>query len=274
MRSRQEIKAIGKDRFRANYWPSVLAVLLAGLALLIIDGLFSGGANQALISMAVSGDVAGVTETAVNSIGFLSCVGTVIGVIATAVLEIGRNRFFILNTMGRTSEINAVTPFTSCAQNFGRKLGGFLWMELFICLWALLTAPGGFFLGMGAALESSVLTLLGVILMIAGTVILVIKALSYAMTPYILADCPNVKARDALKLSMCIMKGHKGDYFVFGLSFIGWMLLSCLTLGLLGVFYVGPYVQSSMACYYLEVREDALRSGTVTVGALSGGEAV
>ena len=94
------------------------------------------------------------------------------------------------------------------------------------------------------------------------------------MTPYILSDCPNVKAKDALKLSMRIMKGKKGRLFVFYLSFIGWGLLSCLTAGILGIFYVGPYMQSSMAVWYLEAREDALRNGVITLGQLEGTEAV
>ena len=32
----------------------------------------------------------------------------------------------------------------------------------------------------------------------------IIKAISYSMTPYILAEHPDVKAKDALKLSMRI----------------------------------------------------------------------
>lgn len=59
-----------------------------------------------------------------------------------------------------------------------------------------------------------------------------------------------------------------------GLSFIGWGLLSVLTLGLLGAFYAGPYMRSSFAQYYLEVRNEALRTGAVTPGQLDGTELV
>ena len=102
----------------------------------------------------------------------------------------------------------------------------------------------------------------------------IIKSFSYAMTQYILADCPNVKARDALKLSMRIMNGHKADLFVFHLSFLGWAILGALTFGILNLFYVSPYMNSSLATFYLEVREDALRRGVITMGQLEGAEAV
>ncbi len=73
---------------------------------------------------------------------------------------------------------------------------------------------------------------------------------------------------------MRIMKGHKWEFFVVQLSFIGWGILSILTLGILSLFYVNPYMQSTYATYYLEVREEALRTGAVTMGQLEGTEEV
>ncbi|MDD3920912.1 MAG: DUF975 family protein [Eubacteriales bacterium] len=89
------------------------------------------------------------------------------------------------------------------------------------------------------------------------------------MTPYILADCPNVKAQDALKLSIRMMNGHKADLFVFTLSFLGWMLLSGLTGGILYIFYVGPYMNNAMAGYYAELKENAIMNGVVSVDELA-----
>ena len=97
-----------------------------------------------------------------------------------------------------------------------------------------------------------------------------IKTISYSMTQYILADCPEVRAKDALKLSMRMMNGHKWEFFVLLLSFLGWGILTVLTLGILGVFYVGPYQKSSFAAYYLEIKREALRTGAVTREQLDG----
>ena len=92
----------------------------------------------------------------------------------------------------------------------------------------------------------------------------IIKSLSYALTPYILADCPKMAATDALKVSMRMMKGHKWELFVFGLSFIGWILLSALTFGLLQIFFVMPYMNAAFAGYYSERKIAALNEGVVT----------
>ena len=102
----------------------------------------------------------------------------------------------------------------------------------------------------------------------------IIKSISYAMTPYILADCPDVKVRDALKLSMKMMKGHKMEYFILGLSFIGWILLSVVTAGLVNVFYTGPYMGSTFAAYYLALKKEAVNTGVVTAAQFNGTEAV
>ena len=240
MRTRQEIKAIGKDRFKANYWPCVLAAFLVSLALGLLTSLAYGPTYTAAIDAAMTGSEPDVSATASGG----SFLGSVALLILSGPLGIGLCFFFVMNVLGR-EDITVATPFKSAFTNFGRKLGGSLWMALFVFLWSLLFFIPG-----------------------------IIKSFSYAMTTYILGDCPNVKARDALKLSMRIMKGHKWELFVFFLSFLGWAILGSLTFGILDLFYVNPYMNSALATYYLEVREDALRRGVITMGQLEGTEAV
>ncbi len=241
MRTRQEIKAIGKSRFKANYWPCVLACLLVTAIIGVITSISYGPTYTATINAAMSGSEPEITTTASGG----SFIGGIALIILSGPLTIGLNHFFVMNVLGR-SDITALTPVTAAFNpNFGRKLGGYLWMILFVFLWSLLFwIPG------------------------------IIKSFSYAMAPYILADCPNVKAKDALKLSMRIMKGHKWEFFVLELSFIGWAILGGLTMGILNIFYVDPYMNSSLATYYLEVREQALRTGVISMGQLEGTEAV
>lgn len=205
MKSRKEIKGIAKDAFYRQYWLCV-------------------GAN--VIVMALSSVLGGI------SLG-------VAAFILVPSLVIGLNFFSVAMYRGESSSIEDI--FREGFDNFGRKLGGYLWMELFIYLWSLLFVIPG-----------------------------IIKAISYALTPYILADCKNVKATDALKLSMRMMEGHKWEYFVLGLSFIGWLLLTSLTCGLLYVFYVGPYMNNTFAGYYAERKAAALAEGTVTEAQLAG----
>ena len=151
----------------------------------------------------------------------------------TLVLAVNMDGEFIKIFKRETADVGGI--FTALAINFWRKLGGMAWMSLWIILWSLLLVIPG-----------------------------IIKALAYFLTPYILADCPNVRATDALKLSMRITKGHKGDIFVMVLSFIGWLILSGFTFGILYIVYVGPYMNATYAGYYLELREKALRDGVIT----------
>lgn len=77
----------------------------------------------------------------------------------------------------------------------------------------------------------------------------IVKVLSYSMSYYIMLDDPSIAANDARKKSMEMMRGHKWRLFCLELSFIGWALLSILTLGIL-MFWIQPYMQCAIAAFY------------------------
>ncbi len=77
----------------------------------------------------------------------------------------------------------------------------------------------------------------------------IVAAYSYAMTPYILAENPEMSATDALRTSKQIMLGHKWHLFCLDLSFIGWHLLAVFTLGISELF-VASYQNQSRASFY------------------------
>ena len=77
----------------------------------------------------------------------------------------------------------------------------------------------------------------------------IIKALSYSMSYYILIDNPDISANDARKQSMVLMDGNKWRLFCLNFSFIGWILLSALTFGIL-LFWVLPYMEVARAEFY------------------------
>lgn len=82
----------------------------------------------------------------------------------------------------------------------------------------------------------------------------IIKHYSYYMVPYIVAENPDIKPLEAITLSREMMYGHKWECFKYQLSFIGWFILSALTLGLLSILYVIPYRLSTFCEYYSEMR--------------------
>ena len=83
----------------------------------------------------------------------------------------------------------------------------------------------------------------------------IIKELSYAMTPFILAEHPELSASRAIELSEQMMDGHKADLFFLNLSFLGWNLLAALTLNL-GNIALNPYQNAARAAFYRQLQAE------------------
>jgi uncharacterized membrane protein len=96
------------------------------------------------------------------------------------------------------------------------------------------------------------------------SVLMIVKALSYSMIPYIIRDSPQVSVRQSMRLSIALMKGNKGGLFLLELSFFGWMLLSVVTLGVLHIVFVGSYMAAATAGFYHYLKRDALANGVTT----------
>ena len=88
-----------------------------------------------------------------------------------------------------------------------------------------------------------------------------IKGYSYMMVPYLAAENPDIKGREAIAVSRKMMRGNKWNAFLMDCSFLGWNLLSLFTLGLINIFYANPYKQGARAELYLALREKALEEG-------------
>ena len=83
----------------------------------------------------------------------------------------------------------------------------------------------------------------------------IMKAFSYALTPYILLDEPELTARQAITRSCEIMQGRRWKLFCLQLSFIGWGILSLLTFGI-GILWLVPYMNASVAAFYEDARAE------------------
>ena len=73
-----------------------------------------------------------------------------------------------------------------------------------------------------------------------------IKEFSYAMTPYIMAEHPELTTNEAITRSREIMDGNKWRLFCLGFSFIGWDLLCYAPILIVGYFmalnfYLDPW---------------------------------
>ena len=80
----------------------------------------------------------------------------------------------------------------------------------------------------------------------------IIAGYSYAMTPYILAENPQLTGRQAIELSKTMMEGNRWRLFCLHVSFLGWALLCVLTFGL-GNLALNPYTYAAEAAFYRDV---------------------
>ena len=238
MWTRSELKERAKTAFKRNYWKCVLVALI--LAVLTGSNLRYNSTDrrdqqaeqQAMIALEgmESGALGSVVEAAVKTssvlqnspvtiaIGGLGLIGLVLSILVFNPLIVGCRRFFLRNSLSN-AELNELGA--GFQGNWGNVILTMFLRNLFIVLWSLLLVVPG-----------------------------IIKAYSYRLVPYLLKDHPELSGTEVITLSRKMMNGHKADAFVLDLSFLGWLLLSALTAGILHIFYVGPYIAATDAELY------------------------
>lgn len=237
MKKRAEIKYISQMSFSRQYARAVLVALIVSI---IPFFMMWAGTILTVAAMYQSLFIFQASLLRTVAVAISSVALGVIMFLMQPILAVGNAGFFV---SVYEEEKTGIARVLSGFQNFGNALGGMLWMILWIFLWSILFIVPG-----------------------------IVKSYSYAMTPYILAECPNVYGPDAVEISKRMMHGYKAKLFLAQLSFIGWMLLCILTLGILWIFYVGPYYSTVMGGYYKEIKRAAIESGVVTQEEFDGAE--
>ena len=238
MWTRKELKERAKVAFKANYWKCVLVAFI--LALLVGSGAGSSvrrnkttdmttEQQQAMALLAEDDNLGRLVEgmeklsalqnrRANLSLSGLGLVGVALSLLVFNPLIVGCYRFFLQNSRGDGDLKHLGAGFQG---DWGNVILVMFLKNLFLALWTLLFIVPG-----------------------------IVKAYSYRMVPYILKEHPELSGTRAITLSRQMMNGHKGEAFVLDLSFIGWLLLSALTFGILHLFWVGPYIQATNAELY------------------------
>lgn len=88
----------------------------------------------------------------------------------------------------------------------------------------------------------------------------IIKFYEYRFVHQIIHDNPNLTQSQARDLSRRLTEGFKTDLFVLDLSFLLWDMLIGITCGL-AAFYVVPYMQTTQAMYYENLKNYAIAQG-------------
>ncbi len=137
---------------------------------------------------------------------------------------VGYSRFHYNIAIGKHGDLNNLfSEFNS--EKYGRAFIGMFLQSIFLIGWFLLLIIPAF-----------------------------IKVHSYAMTMYILQDpkYDYLSGSEAITKSRELMDGHKLEFFLLIMSFLGWLILSIFTFGLL-LFYVLPYMAQTRAEFYLSL---------------------
>lgn len=153
--------------------------------------------------------------------GIIPVVGGIAGFIVSPALSVGLCLVYLGLTEGNNVEVS--TLFKGF-QYLGKAIWLTVLVAVFTFLWSLLFCIPG-----------------------------IIKGLSYSMAFYILAENPEMTAREALRESKEIMHGHKWELFVLQLSFILWMVLVVVTFGIAAI-YVVPYETCTVANFYQKIK--------------------
>lgn len=251
MWTRAELKQKAKMALKRNYWKTVLISLLLALLVGAGAGSSSAGARGAAGSAGGAASYSSTDSTADTGewldeddepffdsdmtggkiafeIAFVVFVALFAAVIlALAILfdallinpaVVGMRRFFLLNLNSKAEVKEVGYGFDSNYKNIATVM---FWRDLYIVLWSLLLIIPG-----------------------------IVKSYEYRMIAYLLAENPNMTKDEAFAISRQMMDGQKWKAFVLDLSFIGWKLLSVLTLGILSTFYVEPYKNMTDAALY------------------------
>lgn len=298
---RVELKYKAKELLRGN-WPIVLAVtilfvLLTGVSVTFDYNETNEGAlftdvqdasPMQVVLAYFNAMLAGLGDT-IADIGVVQAVLLVVLSIALWLLIDGVLSFCYNAWFVKLAELGGSRPltFNDFAESFnlGVKAAlAYVWQQLWTIIWSLLGLPGFLLLAYSAfavsmdspeAMMSSISTgststmmVLGSFLYLGGMLAIYIITLRYVFVFQLVADGRGkVGARDALRYSCAITKGHLKELFVLELSFIPWYLAGVFTMGL-AFFYLVPYMTTTRAMTYRWLRDEAFNDGRLDPAAL------
>lgn len=205
MKYSDDFKSIALDALRGKWRTAVLTGFIASLMGACITSSGGGSSNSSSRNSSSQAIIQDFRATQ-----FWENYGTLI-MIGIALLVVWIIVTLVIGGAGKlgyaTFNLNLVdhkdAALSDLFSQFHRLWDGFCMnflTSLYLFLWSLLIIPG------------------------------IVKGYSYAMTPYIMAEHPELTANEAITRSREIMDGNKWRLFCLMFSFIGWELLICTPL--------------------------------------------
>ena len=210
--NRKEIKEEAKTKIKGNKWNIWWPMLIIGVVTSVVSRIFGIGTVEINATAQNMEDMFASFKFSTGQ-----SIGAIVVAIISALLYAGYYKY-ILNFI-RTGKFE----FSDILNTIKEK-----WLHILIA----------------TILTTIIVSLCSILFVIPG----IIMALAYSMVILLVIDT-DVPGNDALKKSREMMKGYKWNYFVFMLSFIGWVILTPFTLGILLIWLV-PYYTVAEILYY------------------------
>lgn len=228
MWDRKELKANARHLLKANYWKAVIVGIILTFLYSSVEISSSNAArNSDLSDMIAALDNRSLLAVAAVIFGII-IIALVIDLLLTIFvwnpIEVGCQKFYVNCKEGNSKFGDIVYAFKN---GYGHVGAVMFFRTLFTFLWSLLFIIPG-----------------------------IVKSYEYMMIPFILADEPTISRKEAFARSKAMMQGNKWNAFVLDLSFLGWLILACFTLGILNIFFVNPYMYLTHAELYHSLKNN------------------
>lgn len=209
-----DYRRVARENLQGNYWQSVLVAFVAA----ILGALLTGSSTLSFqIDAEYLEKMPRILVRYVAIMGSISGLLSLVRFIVGGTVQLGYTQYLL------KQHNHAHFDTHDLFSQFGRFKDGFLQSflrVLYTFLWTLLFVIPG-----------------------------IVKAYAYSMTPFIMAENPEMTAKEAITASKELMDGHKGELFVLDLTFLGWDLLAGLTLNI-GCIFLNPYKNAAYAAFY------------------------
>ncbi|MBQ9909640.1 MAG: DUF975 family protein [Treponema sp.] len=176
--------------------------------------------------------------TALSTTGTSILCACVSGIICVGMTFTFMKMIVVSHALAGTEEAAEKISFSTFLEGIESRwltaLLGSLWNLLWVSLWSLLFVIPG-----------------------------IVKAYSYSMMFYVIAENPKIGAMKAMDISKVLTQGHKANLFMMDLSFLGWAFLSMLSCGI-GFIWLLPYMVMAKTYAYYDLKRMTFAQGKLT----------
>lgn len=237
MYDRKKYKSFALKQLKGRWTVPVLMTLIITLITSIFDipnfvTLFRNPDFWGLLNYAGTdiNEVLTMYDSAIKSSSGTT-ITSIIQMIVSGIFEVAAISVYLKLT--RSPEKFSLTSFFEGLTNWAKAILATLWQFLWILLWSMLFIIPG-----------------------------IVKSFAYSQMYYLICEYKELSVTKAMRISIIITKGHKWDLFVTYLSFIGWGILCCLTLGI-GFLWLTPYMNTTLSNAYHAMLKEAIETGKI-----------